>query len=122
MRKLVNTLLGSLPSLVNVALFLGFVFVLFGILGLQQFNEVVFARCRTTERPVNATYWPELEGVTRVCSTGGGGDFTCPEGSFCGNPIEYGIDLLDDGIRSDAAIQYGISSFSDFGQALLAVF
>ena len=35
MRQLVSALISSLPELANVTIFLGFVFILFGILGLQ---------------------------------------------------------------------------------------
>jgi len=52
----------------------------------------------------------------------GYGDHECSAGEFCGNPLDYGISLEDDGVRSDAAIQYGISSFDHFGQSILAIF
>jgi len=33
-------------------------FVLFGIFGLQLFQGTVYAKCRLTMQPVNATHWP----------------------------------------------------------------
>ena len=35
MRRLVSALIGSLPDLANVTIFLSFIIILFGILGLQ---------------------------------------------------------------------------------------
>jgi hypothetical protein len=37
MKRLMGSLLGALPDLANVVVFLMFVFILFGILGVQQF-------------------------------------------------------------------------------------
>lgn len=50
---LVMTLLDSLPSLVNVMLFLLFVLILFAIIGLQLFSGLLENRCRLTEKPVD---------------------------------------------------------------------
>ena len=58
MRRLVSTLLSSMPELLNVVIFLSFIFLLFGILGTQLFNGLMYNKCRLTERPVNDTYWP----------------------------------------------------------------
>ena len=57
MRQLVSALISSLPELGNVTIFLGFVFILFGILGLQQFNGIVYSRCRMTEKPLEDGTW-----------------------------------------------------------------
>jgi hypothetical protein len=58
----------SLPDLFNVGVFLGFMFLLFGILGLQLFMGQAYNRCRLTEMPVNSTYWPlDMEQV-RPCN------------------------------------------------------
>lgn len=61
MRKLVRALINSLPQLINVLIILFFIILLFGILGLQQFNRTIYNRCRTTPKPLNATYWPKSE-------------------------------------------------------------
>ena len=45
---LVSTLLNSLESLANVVLFLMFVLLLFGIIGLQLFSGIFENRCRIT--------------------------------------------------------------------------
>lgn len=45
LRILVSTLIDSLPALVNVVIFLTFVMVLFGILGVQLFGGLLYNRC-----------------------------------------------------------------------------
>jgi len=82
----------------------------------------MYYRCRLTEKPINSTYWPKSTQHTRVCSPKGDGDFTCPSGLYCGSPLDYGISLKYDGVYVDEMIQFGIGSFDDLGQALLAVF
>jgi hypothetical protein len=67
MKKLVKILLKSIPNLFNVVLLLAFMVLMFGILGLHFFSGNLYYRCRTTEIPVNATYWPVLEGYDRLC-------------------------------------------------------
>ena len=42
MRKQVSSLLGSLPSMMNAVLFQFFIFLLFGILGVQQFGGTMY--------------------------------------------------------------------------------
>jgi hypothetical protein len=57
-RVQVETLLLSLPKLGQVSIFLLFMFILFGIFGLQLFVGAIYGKCRTTPQPLNATYWP----------------------------------------------------------------
>ena len=102
MRRLVSTLIQSLPELGNATIFLAFIIILFGILGLQQFNGVIYYKCRLTEQPVNSTYWPKSPDHVRVCSPAGDGAFSCPVGLYCGSPVNVGISLADDGVYSDA--------------------
>lgn len=71
MRKLIKALLNSIPQLANVLIFLTFIILLFGILGLQEFKGKVYNRCRTTPEPVNATYWPKSTEHTQICSKEG---------------------------------------------------
>lgn len=96
MRKLVKALLNSFPQLIHVLIFLFFIILLFGIFGLQEFNSTMYSRCRLTERPVNATYWPKSEVHQQVCSKNGDSRQQCPQGLFCGNPKDYGMNLEDE--------------------------
>lgn len=63
MRKLVGSLVASLPGLFNVVFFLVFVFILFGIFGVLQFGGSLYNRCRKTPEPLymndpDLIYWP----------------------------------------------------------------
>ena len=56
MRRLVSSLLKSLPNLFNVVIFLLFLFILFGILGIQVFRLKQYQRCRVTSHPENGQW------------------------------------------------------------------
>jgi hypothetical protein len=47
MKKLIGSLLASLPALGNAVVFMMFIFLLFCILGVQSFSGVLYQRCRT---------------------------------------------------------------------------
>jgi hypothetical protein len=97
-----------MPELLNVTIFLTFIILLFGILGLQNNMGNLYGKCRTTIKPLNATYWPSLD--NKVCSDSIGLN-TCPSGTICGFPIEYDITLSQDGVYNNPQINYGIASF-----------
>lgn len=80
--------------------------------------------CRSTPEPLNGTkFWPKSENeYGRLCSRFSSGGNKCEEGSVCGNPIEFDISLEEDGVYTNANIRYGLASFDNFFQALLAVF
>jgi hypothetical protein len=59
MRRLVSTLIISLPELGSVVVFLFFIFLLFGILGLYQFEGEIYVQCRLTKKPTSRDYWPK---------------------------------------------------------------
>lgn len=123
MRRLVNTLLRSLPELGQAGIFITFMLFLFTILGLQQFSGVIYYKCRTTDKPINnGTYWPKSPQVQRVCSPNSIGGYECPAKMYCGSAVEFNISLEDDGVYDDKQTQYSIGSFSNFGDALLGVF
>eukprot|EP00602_Paraphysomonas_sp_CaronLab_P008605 CAMPEP_0185034492 /NCGR_PEP_ID=MMETSP1103-20130426/24443_1 /TAXON_ID=36769 /ORGANISM="Paraphysomonas bandaiensis, Strain Caron Lab Isolate" /LENGTH=1644 /DNA_ID=CAMNT_0027571169 /DNA_START=197 /DNA_END=5132 /DNA_ORIENTATION=+ len=59
LQSLVVSILNSIPQLVGVLVLLFFVFVLFGIAGMQMFSgPYLHARCRLTPYPVNLSYTP----------------------------------------------------------------
>ncbi|CDW81684.1 voltage-gated ion channel superfamily [Stylonychia lemnae] len=122
MRRLVSTLFQSLPELGNATIFLSFMIILFGILGLQQFSGIIYYKCRLTAVPINENYWPKSPIYNRVCSQSTDGGYQCPDNLYCGSPLDVGISLDDDGVYYDKKIQFGISSFDNFGQAVLGVF
>jgi voltage-dependent calcium channel L type alpha-1D len=52
MKKLVTSLLKSIPELLTVVAFLSFLFFLYGVIGVQLWSGVLHARCRLTPHPV----------------------------------------------------------------------
>ena len=70
----------------NAVLFLLFIFLLFGILGVQQFGGTMYKRCRFTEEPVDGQ-WPFDESVKRLCEDSS----NCPAGEFCKHPLEANL-------------------------------
>ena len=73
-----------------VAVFLAFIFFLFGTLGLQNNMGSLYGKCRTSPLPLNATYWPWTS--DRVCTTGAG-FHQCGTGEYCGFAKDHGITL-----------------------------
>lgn len=112
MKKLVKILFRSLPNLANVVALLIFIIFLFAIIGLHQFSGKSYYRCRTTEEPLrdenNNLYWPLLENYDILCYSNLNVN-TCPKGSYCGHPFQYGISLKDDHVESTEFIGYGIA-------------
>lgn len=85
MKVLVATLLDSLPALGNVVIFLLFIIILFGILGLQIYMGALESRCRLTPYPVGNTW--EVSSYPKLCTY----TSDCPEGTYCGNPNTYNL-------------------------------
>lgn len=60
MKKLVTSLLKSIPELLTVVAFLLFLFFLYGVIGIQLWSGVLHPRCRLTPYPIrldaNVTY------------------------------------------------------------------
>lgn len=118
MKILITTLFHSLPALFNVWVFLSFIFFLFGIFGLQIFIGQAYSACRTTLKPVNATYWPIEDLTDGPCN------MEKPKTScklICGHPMEYGMSLEDDMMDQRPTIQYGINTFKHFLDAINSV-
>lgn len=123
LRKLVSALFYSLPEFINIFMFLIFIYVLFSILGLIAFEGNLYYRCRLTEKPINATYWPKDETDTRLCSPEGKlGSYRCSSEKFCGRPSDFDLSLEDDRVFENASINWGINTFDHFGSSLMSVF
>jgi Ion transport protein len=56
MKRLVATLLLSIPRMGYLVGFLMFVIVVFAILGMQIFKRDLYYRCRLTDMPINSTW------------------------------------------------------------------
>ena len=58
MKRLVGTLLLSLPKMGYLVSFLIFFITIFAILGMQLFQRDLYFRCRTTDLPLSNLSWP----------------------------------------------------------------
>jgi hypothetical protein len=80
MRKLVKTLIFSLHQLLNVGIFISFVFIMFGVIGVQIFEGKFYNACRLTPEPIpGTTYWPKADDG-RLCGLDSLGGRNCPSG------------------------------------------
>jgi len=74
MKALIKVLGATIKGLVNVFIFLAFVFSIFAIFGTHQFNGAHYKRCRLTEEPVpgwqdtTELHWPINFDVPWLCS------------------------------------------------------
>lgn len=68
MRDIISSLVGSMNSLLNAVVFMLFIFMLFGILGIQQFQGTMYNRCRFSEEPLSDGTWPIDEELEYLCS------------------------------------------------------
>jgi hypothetical protein len=78
MRRLVQTLVTSLNELLTVAIFICFLFLLFGIIGLQMFHGKMYNSCRLTPSPSldqnsHLYFWEKVPDDALLCSTNKGG-------------------------------------------------
>lgn len=118
-RIIVTAFISSMPPLMNVGVFLVFIIVLFGTFGLHLFYGMLEWRCRITEKPDPVTgYWPVIDDNFDLCSP----DMNnCPEGSFCGAPIEYNLPW-DEGEVNYYEFEYYITGFDNIWQSMLTIF
>ena len=103
-------------------------FVLCGIMGLQLFMESIHFACRATERPEpGASEWPIYGDERIICDEHGDNSWSsysgrkCPDGAFCGSPIDYGLPM-DKEIEYSVELQFGFSIFKDIADSIFAVF
>ena len=58
LRKQINALIDSVKGLINVLVFLCFIFMIFSIVGLQWFKGYSYYTCRVSELPIEGdTVW-----------------------------------------------------------------
>lgn len=67
-RVLISALFKALPGLTNVIIFLAFMLVLYGTLGIQLFSGLTENRCRVTKEPVNGE-WIAYDNITYLCGS-----------------------------------------------------
>mmetsp|Transcript_10534 Transcript_10534/g.10604 ORF Transcript_10534/g.10604 Transcript_10534/m.10604 type:complete len:379 (-) Transcript_10534:700-1836(-) len=122
LKRQINALISAVPNIAAVLSFLFFLLLLFGILGLHQYNGSLYNACRTSEVPLNSTFWPKNESSKRVCSTTGLGAYKCAPQEICGNPVSQQISILNDGALNNSHIQYGTFNFDTIEDSMLVVF
>lgn len=122
MRRLIGALLSSLPNLGNAVLFMLFIFLLFGILGVQQFGGSVYQRCRFTDTPNADGTWPYDETIPYLCSKESQGNYQCPEDRYCHAPLDGNLAMEIDDVANQELIDYGITVFDNLGIGLVTVF
>jgi hypothetical protein len=64
----------------------------------------MYNKCRTTDKPLNSTYWPVSDSDSRSCSLYSKGGHKCDYNLYCGNPIEFGINIKYDNVINDVTI------------------
>ena len=139
-RRLITSIIISLPMLGNVLLFLCFIFLIFGILGIQIFSGVFYNRCRTNPILVDDNYKgiPKYRAspvTEKICSPEGkDGTFKCPTGSICVNFYdipEYfnmtnvtidSFDIEDEGLKYNAWLYYGLFNFDNIINCIINAF
>ncbi|KRX07618.1 hypothetical protein PPERSA_11167 [Pseudocohnilembus persalinus] len=121
MRILIQSIIESLPDLGNVVIFLSFIVILFGILGLQLFAGVFENRCRFTPEPVDGK-WEADASLLYLCDLTD--DNSCPEFRYCRNPGNY----KDQNISFDTSeldyeeFNYGYTRFDNILLAIFTIF
>ena len=112
LKKQVVTLLASLPQLIDVAMLIGFLMVVFGVLGLQLFKGTLRYRCyeHGAEEPIDpvgitasGVCAPALETDASLVGRG-----SCDEGQLC---KDYGVNPL-----------YGTVSFDSIARAWSTIY
>jgi hypothetical protein len=89
-----DALFFSVKGIANVALFVAFKIFLFAVIGVQLFSGQTYYTCRTTIEPLpNATTWEIADVGVAICNPNAS---SCPEGTYCGSPIDFGLTLESD--------------------------
>ena len=122
-----------MSGLLNVCVFLGFVFGIFAILGLHMFNGAQYNFCRETEEiiddGISKPYWPIHPDAEWLCSSDEScrgypnnlGDETVAK---CGNIMrDYGLDPREyDNTKDIEDILYDAINFNNMGLSMLTIF
>ena len=142
LRKLINSIIISLPTLGRVILFLAFMVLLFGILGIQLFNGVSYNRCREYPIKINDNYnntgipyYQSIPVSERICSPENySGTFQCPENSYCvnfynmieffnlGNLTMKSFQKDDESLKTNIWLYFGLLNFDNILDSLINAF
>eukprot|EP00959_Pyramimonas_sp_CCMP1952_P286007 5980416-Pyramimonas_sp.AAC.1 len=114
MRKLVITLLQSLPMLMDVCVLVSFMFLIFGIVGIMMFAEKLRNRCHIPLNTGNVTAWAPVVNLTTGVYTGRVEYFKVDE-----NDIEWELpeDEEDTSCAAPMSLDYPDMALSTLGHA-----
>jgi len=127
-------LFASIKGLLNVGVFLLFIMLLFGVVGLHWFQGAMHYTCRVG-LPTNTTWHKYSDfsenyvspAYTSICTPDDSRIFsetfityrTCPKefnhDSYCGSPFDVGLSLESENVISNEDIQFGVSTFDHIG-------
>ena len=142
LRKLIDSIIISLPTLGNVILFLLFIVLLFGILGIQLFSGALYNRCREFPIKINDNYnntgipyYQSIPVSERICSVDNyEGTFQCPKNSFCVNFYNivnyFGLENItmksfkkeDEGLQTNIWLYFGCFNYDNVIDSLINTF
>ena len=142
LRKLIDSIIISLPALGNVILFLLFIVLLFGILGIQLFSGALYNRCREFPIKINDNYnntgipyYQSIPVSERICSVDNyEGTFQCPKNSFCVNFYNivnyFGLENItmksfkkeDEGLQTNIWLYFGCFNYDNVIDSLINTF
>ena len=126
MRRLVAIILRSVPDLANTQFFMLFFFLVFGIIGIQNFHGAIYYRCRLTEYPIDGVWEVDRRQANKICAPliTDQSDFrACHAGTFCGSPmLNATVDPLIDNPWQDKSIEYNTVNFNELWSAMVLVF
>ncbi|EGR31551.1 hypothetical protein IMG5_107710 [Ichthyophthirius multifiliis] len=112
---IVSSLIESLPFLGNVFVFLLFVIIFFGIMGIQLFSDSNEFRCKFTENPINGIWETDIT-IERLCTI-----YKCPENKFCGSNAIAGLQI-NNIEKNQQFLNYGYTQFDNLAQSIFTVF
>jgi hypothetical protein len=99
-----------------------FFYVLVAIVGMHQYGNSLFNRCRLNSEPEEyGQRWDLVPDDTRICTKNGLGIHKCGEEYTCGNPFDYDIPLQDDYAMDNAQTFYGIPNLNNLGNSILLI-
>lgn len=121
LRRLVSIMLRSLPELGNTLIFMMFFLLVFGIIGIQTFHGALYQRCRLTEAPVDGK-WSIDQSQDFICTKTPEQVTSCRDGTFCGQPIEFGLPPDIDDPWHSAVLNFNAQNHDNLLNAMVMIF
>lgn len=87
----------------------------YAVIGMSFFNGHVESRCRLTPEPKDGTW--EVDGENKLTC----GSIECPEGTYCGNPADYGLSFNHEEANSEPLL-FGFNIFNRIDSAMFATY